>query len=122
MYLLTKVSYDYEVETRVYHNRNIGNALRTIQDSITCRLDDYDEYSIRNYAEALRVARNFVTIAKELDDYGAYSYSTEGDGIVNIEMRKLNGRLSVDVDISNYRGEVDYVWKLEYVDSNNYVN
>ena len=91
MYLLTKVSYDYEVETRVYHNRNIGNALRTIQDSITCRLNDY-------------------------------SYSTDGDGIVNIEMSKLNGRLSVDVDISNYRGEVDYVWKLEYVDSNNYVN
>lgn len=122
MYLLTKVSYDYEVETRVYHNRNIGNALRTIQDSITCRLDDYDEYSIQNYPEALRVARNFVTIAKELDDYGTYSHSTEGDGIVNIEMSKLNGRLSVDVDISNYRGEVDYVWKLEYVDSNNYVN
>ena len=122
MYLLTKVSYDYEVETRVYHNRNIGNALRTIQDSITCRLNDYDEYSIRNYEEALRVARNFVAIAKELDDYGAYSYSTEGDGIVNIEMSKLNGRLSVDVDISNYRGEVDYVWKLEYIDSNNYVN
>ena len=122
MYLLTKVSYDYEVETRVYHNRNIGNALRTIQDSITCQLNDYDEYSVRNYAEALRVARKFVTIAKELDDYGAYSYSTEGDGIVNIEMSKLNGRLSVDVDISNYRGEVDYVWKLEYVDSNNYVN
>ena len=122
MYLLTKVSYDYEVETRVYHNRNIGNALRTIQDSITCRLNDYDEYSIRNYEEALRVARNFVTIAKELDDYGVYSYSTEGDGIVNIEMSKLGGRLSVDVDISNYRGEVDYVWKLEYVDSNNYVN
>ena len=122
MYLLTKVSDDYEVETRVYHNRNIGNALRTIQDSITCRLHDYDEYSVRNYAEALRVARKFVTIAKELDDYGAYSYSTEGDGIVNIEMSKLNGRLSVDVDISDYRGEVDYVWKLEYVDSNNYVN
>ena len=122
MYLLTKVSYDYEVGTRVYHNRNIGNALRTIQDSITCRLNDYDEYSIQNYAEALRVARNFVTIAKELGDYDGYSYSTEGDGIVNIEMRKLNGRLSVDVDISNYRGEVDYVWKLEYVDSNNYVN
>lgn len=120
MYILTKVNWECEIETEAYHNRTVGDALRDIQNEIKAYLN-YD-YAQDEYLEARQVARDFVTIAKNLKDYDSYTYGLEGDSPVSIEMRKQAGRLVVDVAIKDIYGEFACARKLDYYDSNDYVN
>ena len=119
MYILTRVNFEYDVETEAYHNRTIGQALRYIQGQLKQYLDGFDESELK---ELRRITRDFVTIAKNLKDGQSCVCLPEDNEPVAVEIRKRNGRLFVEVVLYNYRGELDEVLKLEYIDSNKYVN
>ena len=119
MYILTRVNFEYDVETEAYHNRTIGQALRYIQGQLKQYLDGFDESEMKKLR---RITRDFVTIAKNLNDYQPCIYQPEDNEPASIELRKRDGRLFVEVVLYNYRGELDEVLRLEYINSNGFVN
>ena len=119
MYILTRVNFEYDVETEAYHNRTVGQALSYIQGKMKQYLDGFDVSELK---ELRRITRDFVTIAKNLQDHQSCVCLPEDNEPASVEIRKRNGRLLVEVVLYNYRGELDEVLKLEYIDSNNYVN
>lgn len=119
MYILTRVNFAYEVETEAYHNRTIGQALSYIQGKMKQYLNGFDASEMK---ELRRITRDFVIIAKNLKDHQSCIYRPEDNEPVAVEMWKRDGRLSVDIALYTYRGELDEVLKLDYIDSNDYVN
>lgn len=119
MYILVDTVPDCEINTRVYHNREVGKALQYIRNSINSDAGFYDDEDL---AEKERLVRDFIDIAKLLPDNGTYEYKPLGYDYVWFKMSKTDGRLAVDIVIRNDRDEVDSMQQLKYVDSNDYVN
>lgn len=118
MYILVNTGPDCEINTTVYHNRTVGEALKRIRNSIK----EAGFYDDEDLAERNSLVRDFINIAKLLPDNGTYEYRPLGYDYVWFKMSKTDGRLAVDIVIRNSRDEVDSVQQLKYVDSNDYVN
>ena len=119
MYILVNAGPDCEINTMVYHNREVGKALQYICNSINSDAGFYDDEDL---AEKERLVRDFIDLARLLPDNGTYEYKPFGYDYVWFKMTKTDGRLAVDIVIRNSQDEVDSVQQLKYVDSNDYVN